>query len=101
MTPVKDALKIAYGDDVYDEAFDGVDDQLLLERAGNVTKGVPIATPVFDGAKEANVNDALSRAGFDTSGQSVICLTGARASKFARKVTVGVKYLLKLHHLGR
>jgi DNA-directed RNA polymerase subunit beta len=44
-----------------------------------VTKGVPIATPVFDGAKEADVNDALTRAGFDTSGQSV-CSTAARAS---------------------
>jgi len=59
---------------------------------------VPIATPVFDGAKEADVNDALERAGFDTSGQSIV-FDGRTGERFARPVTVGVKYLLKLHHL--
>ena len=63
-----------------------------------VTKGVPIATPVFDGAKEADVNDALTRAGLDTSGQSVV-FDGRTGEQFQRKVTVGVKYMLKLHHL--
>ena len=66
--------------------------------AGNVTAGVPIATPVFDGAKEADVNDALQRAGFDTSGQSIV-FDGRSGEQFTRPVTVGVKYLLKLHHL--
>jgi DNA-directed RNA polymerase subunit beta len=47
-----------------------------------VTKGVPIATPVFDGAKEADVNDALTRAGFDTSGQSVV-FDGRSGEQFA------------------
>ena len=56
--------KIAYGDDVYDEGIAGMDEDTLVEAAGNVTRGVPIATPVFDGAKEADVNDALTRAGF-------------------------------------
>ena len=70
----------------------------LIEAAGNVTRGVPIATPVFDGAKEADVNDSLKRAGFDTSGQSVL-FDGRTGEQFSRKVTVGVKYLLKLHHL--
>ncbi len=63
-----------------------------------MTKGVPFATPVFDGAKEADVNDALRRAGFDESGQSVV-FDGRSGEQFARKVTVGVKYMLKLHHL--
>lgn len=98
MTPVKDALKIVYGDDVYDEGFANMDEDLMIEAAGNVTRGVPIATPVFDGAKEADVNDALARAGFDTSGQSVL-YDGRTGEQFSRKVTVGVKYLLKLHHL--
>ena len=70
MTPVRDALKIAYGEDTYQDAFGDKDEDEVLEAAGNVTRGVPIATPVFDGAKEADVNDALRRAGFDTSGQS-------------------------------
>ncbi|WP_224817168.1 DNA-directed RNA polymerase subunit beta [Hasllibacter sp. MH4015] len=98
MTPVRDALKIAYGEDVYNDAFGDRDEDSLLEAAGNVTKGVPIATPVFDGAKEADVNDALVRAGFSTSGQSDL-FDGRTGEKFARPVTVGVKYLLKLHHL--
>ncbi len=98
MTPVRDAMKIVYGDDVYDEGIEGMTDERLLEAAGTVTRGVPIATPVFDGAKEADVNDALVRAGFSTSGQSEL-FDGRTGEKFARPVTVGMKYLLKLHHL--
>jgi len=98
MTPVRDALKIAYGEDTYQDAFGDKDEDEVLEAAGNVTRGVPIATPVFDGAKEADVNDALRRAGFDTSGQSDL-FDGRTGEQFARQVTVGVKYLLKLHHL--
>ncbi len=98
MTPVREALRLAYGDEVYDDAFGPMDEDQVIESAGTVTRGVPIATPVFDGAKEADVNDALARAGFDTSGQSVL-FDGRTGERFARKVTVGVKYLLKLHHL--
>jgi DNA-directed RNA polymerase subunit beta len=98
MTPVRDALKLAYGADVYDEGIKGLDDTRLTEVAENATRGVPIATPVFDGAKEADVNDALVRAGFSKSGQSDL-FDGRTGEKFARQVTVGIKYLLKLHHL--
>ncbi|MFZ1348892.1 MAG: DNA-directed RNA polymerase subunit beta, partial [Tabrizicola sp.] len=98
MTPVREAVRLAYGDETYEEAFAGRDEDEFLELAGNVTKGVPIATPVFDGAKESDVNDALTRAGFDTSGQSVV-FDGRSGEQFQRKVTVGVKYMLKLHHL--
>ncbi|EAQ07810.1 DNA-directed RNA polymerase subunit beta [Yoonia vestfoldensis] len=98
LTPVREAMKIAYGDDVYEEGIVGMDEADLVEAAGHVTRGVPIATPVFDGAKEADVNDALRRAGFDTSGQSIL-FDGRTGEQFSRKVTVGVKYLLKLHHL--
>jgi DNA-directed RNA polymerase subunit beta len=98
LTPVRDAMKIAYGADVYDEGIADMSEVQLVEAAGNVTRGVPIATPVFDGAKEADVNDALSRAGFDQSGQSDL-FDGRTGEQFSRKVTVGIKYLLKLHHL--
>ena len=98
LTPVRDAMRQAYGDDVYAEGIEGMDEDHLVEAAGNITKGVPIATPVFDGAKEADVNDALKRAGFDTSGQSVL-FDGRTGEQFIRPVTVGIKYLLKLHHL--
>ncbi|TRD15644.1 DNA-directed RNA polymerase subunit beta [Palleronia caenipelagi] len=98
MTPVRDALKIVYGDEVYSEGFENAEDDFVVEAASNVVRGVPIATPVFDGAKEADVNDALARAGFDQSGQSRL-FDGRTGEEFSRKVTVGVKYLLKLHHL--
>ncbi len=98
LTPVRDAMRHAYGEDVYDEGISGMDETQLIEAAGNVTRGVPIATPVFDGAKEGDVNDALRRAGFDTSGQSIL-FDGRTGEQFARPVTVGIKYLLKLHHL--
>ncbi|MEM9435344.1 MAG: DNA-directed RNA polymerase subunit beta [Pseudomonadota bacterium] len=96
--PVRDALQHAYGDDTYAEAFGDLDTDTMLESAEAVRRGVPIATPVFDGAKESDVNEALAKAGFDTSGQSVL-YDGRTGEQFARPVTVGVKYLLKLHHL--
>ena len=98
LTPVRDAMRIAYGDDVYAEGIEAMDEPSLIESAGNVINGVPIATPVFDGAKEADVNDALRRAGFSESGQSIL-FDGRTGEQFARPVTVGIKYLLKLHHL--
>ena len=98
LTPVKEAMRFAYGQDVYDEGLSDIDDESLFEAAGNVSRGVPIATPVFDGAKEGDVDDALQRAGFDQSGQSIL-YDGRTGEQFSRPVTVGIKYLLKLHHL--
>jgi len=98
MSPVQDAMKIAYGDELYDEVLKDMPKDNFLEAAGNVTKGVPIATPVFDGAKEADVNDMLTRAGLDTSGQSIL-FDGRTGEQFNRPITVGMKYILKLHHL--
>ncbi|MGY6695926.1 MAG: DNA-directed RNA polymerase subunit beta [Roseinatronobacter sp.] len=98
MSPVREAMRIGYGDDFYTEVFDSMDEESLVEHASTVTRGVPIGTPVFDGAKEVDVNDALTRAGFDTSGQSAV-FDGRTGEQFARNVTVGVKYMLKLHHL--
>ena len=99
MTPLKEAMKIAYGEEVYNEAIaDMARGDVPRGAPATCTAGVPIATPVFDGAKEADVNDALQRAGFDTSGQSIV-FDGRTGEQFARPVTVGVKYLLKLHHL--
>ena len=98
LTPVQETVKHAYGEALYNEVFTEMSQDEFLEAAGNVTSGVPIATPVFDGAKEADVDDALIRAGFATSGQSIL-FDGRSGEQFARPVTVGVKYLLKLHHL--
>ena len=96
--PLDDAMKNAYGEDLFDEAFKPMSQDQFIEAASNVVDGVPIATPVFDGAKESDVNDALEKAGFDKSGQSIV-FDGRSGEQFARPITVGVKYLLKLHHL--
>jgi len=91
---VKDALKIAYGPD---EEMPRKNDD-ILELAGNLTTGVPIATPVFDGAREPDIVKMLSAAGLTESGQ-VYLNDGRTGERFTRPVTVGFKYLLKLHHL--
>ena len=70
----------------------------LLELAHNVRKGVPFATPVFDGASEADISYWLERSGQRSSGQ-VELYDGRTGEKFDRKVTVGYIYMLKLHHL--
>ncbi|WP_134727244.1 DNA-directed RNA polymerase subunit beta [Paracoccus luteus] len=98
MTPVRDAMRNGYGAETFDAEFGGMADEDMVEHAEHVKGGVPIATPVFDGAKEVDVNDALRRAGFDTSGQSIV-FDGRTGEQFTRPVTVGVKYFLKLHHL--
>ncbi|MEQ8731535.1 DNA-directed RNA polymerase subunit beta, partial [Roseitalea porphyridii] len=70
----------------------------LKELATNLQRGVPIATPVFDGAREAEIVEMLKKAGLKETGQ-VDLFDGRTGEKFVRQVTVGYKYLLKLHHL--
>jgi DNA-directed RNA polymerase subunit beta len=94
---VRDRLKIVYGDTYHDE-IDGRSDEDILEMAGLLKNGVPMATPVFDGAREADVSRMLELAGLDTSGQSTL-YDGRTGEAFDRKVTVGYIYMLKLHHL--
>ncbi len=91
-------LKTAYGDQVYKEDVASLDEDSLLEMAGNLKTGVPMATPVFDGAVEEDINTLLTNSGLDSSGQ-VTLIDGRTGEKFARDVTVGYIYMLKLHHL--
>jgi DNA-directed RNA polymerase subunit beta len=89
--------------DTYDEKNIGTEvksmnDAEVLELAGNLRKGVPFATPVFDGAKEEDIVQWLNKAGLDSSGQ-VQLIDGRTGEQFDRKVTVGYIYMLKLHHL--
>jgi DNA-directed RNA polymerase subunit beta len=98
MTPVRDAMTNVYGQEVMGQAMADMTDDALLTAAQNVRNGVPFATPVFDGAKEPDIVDNLVSAGFDISGQSQV-FDGRTGELFARPVTVGYKYLLKLHHL--
>jgi DNA-directed RNA polymerase subunit beta len=93
--PLKEMLKKVYGDE---ETIKSLGDSELTELAGNLRHGVPIATPVFDGAKEADIEHMLELAGVDKSGQSTV-YDGRTGEKFDRQVTVGYIYMLKLHHL--
>jgi DNA-directed RNA polymerase subunit beta len=70
----------------------------LASLAEHIKRGVPIATPVFDGARESDIVHMLNMAGFDSTGQ-VTLYDGRTGEPFDRKVTVGYKYILKLHHL--
>ena len=91
-------FKDVYGDDQYAEDVADLDDMQILELAGNLTNGVPMGTPVFDGAVEADIVTMLEKAGLNSSGQ-VDLYDGRSGEKFDRKVTVGYIYMLKLHHL--
>ena len=95
LKPLKETLKKVYGDD---ETIKSLNDSELLELARNLKPGVPIATPVFDGAKEKDIEDMLELAGMNKSGQSVV-YDGRTGDQFDRNVTVGYIYMLKLHHL--
>ena len=75
-----------------------MNDDQLIELAGNLEKGVTFATPVFDGTNTQEITNLLDKAGFDNSGQ-VYLYDGRSGERFERKVTVGYKYILKLHHL--
>ena len=94
MKPIKDVLAVAYGADA---EMPRKNDE-LIELCGNLVNGVPIATPVFDGAREPDIVETLKNAGLTESGQ-VSLYDGRTGEKFKRPVTVGYKYLLKLHHL--
>jgi DNA-directed RNA polymerase subunit beta len=93
--PLKDILKKVYGDD---ETIKSLGEKDLIELGSNLRHGVPIATPVFDGAKEADIEHMLDLAGLEHSGQ-VTLYDGRTGEPFDRKVTVGFIYMLKLHHL--
>ncbi len=94
---VKARLKTVYGEQYHDQ-IDARDSASIIDLAQNLKTGVPMATPVFDGAREADVSAMLALAGLDTSGQSDL-FDGRTGEMFDRKVTVGIIYMLKLHHL--
>ena len=93
--PLKETLKKIYGDD---DTIKSLKEDELVELGENLRHGVPIATPVFDGAKEKDIEHMLDLAGLDHSGQ-VVLHDGRTGEPFDRKVTVGYIYMLKLHHL--
>ena len=95
---LRQTLSGAYGDSETKAKVSKLDDKEVVEMAGNLRKGVPMATPVFDGAVEADIDVLLEEAGLETTGQMTL-IDGRTGEKFDRKVTVGIIYMLKLHHL--
>jgi DNA-directed RNA polymerase subunit beta len=80
------------------EDIDSLNDAEVFELAGNLRKGVPMATPVFDGASEDEIRNMLRLAGLPESGQTQL-VNGRTGDLFERPVTVGYMYMLKLNHL--
>ena len=86
---------------IYDKKtqdISSLNDKEVMELSNNLREGVPMATPVFDGAKETEVKDMLALAGLPESGQTTL-YDGRTGEKFDRPVTVGYMYILKLNHL--
>ena len=91
-------LKSIYGQETYKEYIDKFNKTEFKDLCENLQNGVPIATPVFDGAKEQDVTKMLDLANLPKSGQTYLW-DGRTGVKFDRPVTVGTIYMLKLHHL--
>ena len=94
---IREYLGKFYGPD-HKKDLESLKNDEVLELAQNLRNGVTFATPVFDGAREEEVNAMLEEAGQDSSGQ-VTLFDGLTGEPFDRKVTVGYMYMLKLHHL--
>ena len=91
-------LKSVYGDELYNESIENLSGTEFSDLCSNIKNGIPIATPVFDGAKENDVTKMLKLAKLPSSGQTTLW-DGRTGEKFDRSVTVGTIYMLKLHHL--
>ena len=98
LTPLRDRLKSIYPEEQYNNTIAHMDDDQVIEQSSLLTRGVPMATPVFDGAKEADVLNLLEHAGLSETGQEWL-IDGRTGEQFDRPVTVGYIYMLKLHHL--
>ncbi len=91
-------LKSVYGDEIFNEKVEKLSKTEFTDLCENLQNGIAISTPVFDGAKEKDVTEMLKLAKLPGSGQTYLW-DGRTGEKFDRPVTVGIIYMLKLHHL--
>ncbi len=96
---LREKLKEIYGDENISRVLDGAGDEAIRSISHNVRRGIHVASAVFDGANEAEIKGELVRAGYPTSGQTVL-FDGKSGDPFDSDVTVGILYMLKLHHLA-
>ena len=95
---VKNKLKDIYGSDYYNEVISKLTKKEIAELVQNISNGVPISTPVFDGASTGDITEMLNLAKLPNSGQTHLW-NGQTGERFDRPVTVGIIYMLKLNHL--
>ncbi len=95
---ISNFLKSVYGKEIFEQSLDKLNKTEFKDLCENLENGIPIATPVFDGAKESDVTEMLKLANLPASGQTYLW-DGRTGEKFDRAVTVGIIYMLKLHHL--
>jgi len=95
---IKEILQKVYGDNIYENKISSLSKKEFDELSTNLSSGVPIATPVFDGASVDDVTELLKLADLPSSGQTKLW-DGRSGEQFDREVTVGIIYILKLHHL--
>ena len=98
MPKLRKQIKEAYGKETYGKEVKHFDDNEILALGNSLRPGIPIATPVFDGAQREDIVTMLEQAGLYHTGQETL-LDGRTGEFFDRKVTVGYIYMLKLHHL--
>ena len=91
-------LKKVYDDRAFGEFLDGLPDKEVVTLCQRLRRGIHVATPVFDGARENEIHTLLDEAELPRSGQMVL-FDGRSGEPFDQSVTVGVMYMLKLHHL--
>ncbi len=91
-------LKVIFSPEQYKKFFGSMTDEGLLKLAEDYRYGVHMATPVFDGAEEANIKELLAEAGLSERGQTTL-YDGRTGEPFEQKITVGLMYIMKLHHL--
>jgi DNA-directed RNA polymerase subunit beta len=95
---VKTKLKEIYGNKYYDEVISKLTKKEIAELVQNISNGVPISTPVFDGASTGDITEMLNLAKLPNTGQTHLW-NGQTGERFDRPVTVGIIYMLKLNHL--
>tara|TARA_B100000989_G_scaffold109213_1_gene80123 strand:- start:394 stop:1701 length:1308 start_codon:yes stop_codon:yes gene_type:complete len=95
---IKEFFKSIYGQEILGNSIEKLSKTEFSDLCENLMNGVPISTPVFDGAKERDVTEMLELAKLPNSGQTELW-DGRTGEKFDRSVTVGTIYMLKLHHL--
>jgi DNA-directed RNA polymerase subunit beta len=95
---IKKKVKEIYGNKELDKFIDGLSDEETLAMGCRLAKGIPMASPVFEGVSEAQMKEEMAKAGVATSGQMIL-FDGKTGVAFKEKVTVGIMYMLKLHHL--